>query len=167
MKKNKGYTLVEIIVVIGIIAMLSTIVMAATSAARLKARDQARLTDLNTMYRFLGTAGGASIASYWPSGIPDEGDLNVFISAIQSQAGANPFSQAPRDPRAATAAESGYRYRYNNGNLVIYANLEKKDTAASLPFNEPTPAGGRGVLVGTGAWSVGVNGTDRYYQVSN
>lgn len=164
---QKAFSIIELMVVIGIIAILTTIVAMATVEVRIKTRDQARMTDLNNIYRFLGTAGGSSIASYWPDSIPNEGDLNVLIDAWKSKFGANLFSQPPRDPRAATTSESGYRYRYNNGNVAIYANLEKKDTPATLLFSEPTPAAGRGVFIGTGAWAAGVNGTDRYYQVSN
>jgi prepilin-type N-terminal cleavage/methylation domain-containing protein len=163
----KAFSLIEMLVVIGIIAVLATIVAVATSAVRIKTHDQARMTDLNNIYRFLGTAGGGSIASYWPDSIADDGDLNELLNALSVKFNTKFFSQAPRDPSAATQSESGYRYRYNNGNLVIYANLEKKDTPPTLLFNEPTPAGGRGVFVGTGAWANGINGTDRYYQVSN
>jgi len=170
MKRNhpqKAFSIIELIVVIGIIAVLATIVAVATSSVRIKVRDQARMTDLNNIYRFLGTAGGSSIASYWPDSIPNEDDLNVLIDAWKSKFNSNLFSQPPHDPRAATQSKSGYRYRYDSGNVVIYANLEKKDTPATLSFSEPTPAGGRGVFIGTGPWTSGVNGTDRYYQVSN
>src|SRR3990167_3536999 len=163
--KNQAFSIIELLVVISIIAVMATIVTVAAVNARTKARDQARLTDLNNIYRFLGATG--SVASYWPDSIPDEDDLNVLISALSSKLNSQLFSQAPRDPRAATSTESGYRYRYNSGNVVIYANLEKKDKPTTLSFSEPTPAGGRGVFIGTWAWSSGVNGTDRYYQVSN
>ncbi|KKU48893.1 hypothetical protein A3H10_04525 [Candidatus Uhrbacteria bacterium RIFCSPLOWO2_12_FULL_46_10] len=162
---SKAFSIIELIVVLGIIAVIATIIAVAATTARTKARDLARMTDLNNIYRFLGATG--SVASYWPDSIPDEDDLNVLISALSSKLNSQLFSQAPRDPRAATSTESGYRYRYNSGNVVIYANLEKKDTPTTLSFSEPTPAGGRGVFIGTGAWSSGVNGTDRYYQVSN
>lgn len=164
---KKAFSIIELIVVIGIIAALATIVAVATSSARIKVRDQARMTDLNNIYRFLGTAGGSSAASYWPDNIPNEGDLNDLMSALSAKLNTKFFSQSPRDPSAGAQSASGYRYRYNNGNVVIYANLEKKDTPATLSFGDPTPAGGRGVFVGTGLWVSGVNGTDRYYQVSN
>lgn len=162
---SKAFSIIELIVVLGIIAVIATIIAVATATARTKARDLARMTDLNNIYRFLGATG--SVASYWPDSIPDEDDLNVLILALSSKLNSQLFSQAPRDPRAATSTESGYRYRHNSGNIVIYANLEKKDTPATLTFSEPTPAGGRGVFIGQGAWIMGVNGTNIYYQVSN
>jgi type II secretory pathway pseudopilin PulG len=153
--------------VLGIVAVLATIAVPALVGARARARDQARVTDLNTIYRFLGTAGGTSVATYWPTGIPDEGDLKTLTDALAAKYGGSLFAQAPTDPRAGSGATSGYRYRYDNGDVAIYANLENPNAPPTLSVSEPTPAGGRGVLVGTGTWASGVNGTDRYYQVSN
>ena len=166
-KRYSGaFSVIELLIVIGIISLLSAIVYVSLGLVRIKSRDQARMIDLNNIYRFLGAAGG-SLAASWPSGVPNDGDLSVLISAWSAQLNTKLFFQPPRDPRAATATDSGYRYIYDNGSLAIYANLEKKDTPPTLPFNQPSPGGGRGVLVGTGAWIQGVNGTDRYFQISN
>jgi prepilin-type N-terminal cleavage/methylation domain-containing protein len=48
-KKNGGFTLVELIVVIGIISLLSSIVMTGVDIARLKARDAALLSSVNNL----------------------------------------------------------------------------------------------------------------------
>jgi prepilin-type N-terminal cleavage/methylation domain-containing protein len=166
-RRFPGFTLVELLVVIAIVAILGTLATIALSTARIKARDQVRITDLNNLYRFLGASGGGSIASYWPAGIPNDGDLTVLVAAFASASSRPLFASAPLDPRVGNSAESGYRYHYDNGNVVIYANLENPDTDPTLQYSEPTPAGGRGVLVGAGSFSSGVNGTDRYYQISN
>ena len=47
--KNNGFTLIELLVVISIIGVLSTIAMTSLNAARAKARDVVRLSDITQM----------------------------------------------------------------------------------------------------------------------
>lgn len=47
--KHKGFTLVELMVVISIIALLTVVVMFSVSAARSKGRDAQRISDLKTV----------------------------------------------------------------------------------------------------------------------
>jgi len=51
--KNKGFTLVEMLVVVGIIAILVTIAIVGTFNARQKARDARRKADLITISKAL------------------------------------------------------------------------------------------------------------------
>ncbi len=46
MKKNKGFTLIEILVVVGIIGLLSAIVLVGIGPFRAKGRDARRISDL-------------------------------------------------------------------------------------------------------------------------
>lgn len=48
-KPNKGFTLTEILVVIAIIGVLASVVLVALNSSRAKARDAARLKDLETI----------------------------------------------------------------------------------------------------------------------
>lgn len=56
MKKNEGFTLIEILVVIGIIAVLATIVLIAINPARqfAQARDSQRVSNLNSILNSVG-----------------------------------------------------------------------------------------------------------------
>lgn len=47
--KSKGYTLIEIVVVISIMATLSAIIYSSFDASRAKSRDQKRISDISTI----------------------------------------------------------------------------------------------------------------------
>ena len=47
--KSKGYTLIEIVVVISIMATMSAIVYSSFDASRAKSRDQKRISDISTI----------------------------------------------------------------------------------------------------------------------
>ena len=51
--KQKGFTLIELMVIIAIISLLSTIVMAATNTFRQKARVAKRVADLHQIQKSL------------------------------------------------------------------------------------------------------------------
>jgi prepilin-type N-terminal cleavage/methylation domain-containing protein len=72
-KKQLGFSLIEILVVIGIIGVLASVVLIATSGARKKARDVKRKTDLVQMGRFL-----YSSSCYVPESGDGDYDLAYF-----------------------------------------------------------------------------------------
>jgi len=51
MKTNKGFTLIELLVVIAIIGLLSSVILTSLSAARAKARDSARVSQLGELQK--------------------------------------------------------------------------------------------------------------------
>ena len=56
MKRNKGFTLIEILIVIGIIAILAAVVLIAVNPARqfAQARNSQRISNLNTILNAVG-----------------------------------------------------------------------------------------------------------------
>ncbi len=159
---KKGFTLIEILIVIAIIGILAAIISISLFSARDKARDSKRKTEVSQIGRFL------TLGCYVPDAGAGEYDLVLLVEEILSK---HPdykkyLSEIPKDPKTGTETESKYIYIVNAaGKCAIYANLEYDDTPVTLSIIVPTPGGGTGVLewLESPAW----NGTDLYFQYSN
>jgi len=117
-----GFTLLEIMVVVGIIGLLSAVVIGSLNTSRAKARDSQRLSDLKQIQFAIGIyleeygvfpTGGGKIG---------EGTANIN-TAIDDY-----LPSVPNDP---LTPDSNYYYQYEpsltcNGKdeVVIYANME-------------------------------------------
>lgn len=163
LRNKQGFTLLEILVTIGIIGLLSTIVLANVIFARDKARDTKRIADLSQIGRIL------TFGCYKPSGGETTLDLLDLASELVSE---NPqyakyLSNVPKDPRIGNDSVSGYTYivTMDGASCALYANLERDSEKVTLTsLSDPTPGGGTGVLQGS---SEGPNGSRIYYQYSN
>lgn len=162
MKKKKGFTLIETLVVMAIIGILVSVIITSLIGARDKARDLKRKAEISQIGRFL-------VMSCY---VPDAGDGDYDLMPIaQELLIKNPqYSQylkmIPRDPRSGNDTESGYRYIVTDSGTkcAIYANLENENEQITLNITVPTPKGGTGVFR---ASDNGPNGTSLYYQYSN
>ena len=160
---QKGYTLLEIIIVIVIIATLTTIAIVTLSNVRKKARDTKRKHDVAYLGRFM------SASCYLPNGGAGEYDLSDLVAELKT---VNPkyaqyLKQVPMDPRTGTIIQTNYVYTVTSDgkHCALYANLENEEEKITLEnLSDPTPGGGPGVLQGS---SVGVNDTNIYYQYSS
>ncbi|MEK7546319.1 MAG: prepilin-type N-terminal cleavage/methylation domain-containing protein [Patescibacteria group bacterium] len=159
---RKAFTLVELLVSVGIIAVLATVVTVAVLPARRRARDTARVAEMNQMGRFL-----LAISCYEPKAGPGDYDLQALFEDLAS---VNPsvtqyMKEAPRDPKGGTQTASGYRYAYTaTGKCALYANLEDAGGRVTLDgVTAPTPGGGSGTLR---ASAPGPNGGELYYQIA-
>lgn len=109
MQKNKGFTLIEILVVIGIIAVLAAIVLIAINPARQfkQARDTKRVSNVNAILNAIGQS-IADNKGTLPTGIPTD----PTPAALISNTGANLCSALvptfmpalPVDPSITTGA---------------------------------------------------------------
>ncbi len=160
--KNRGFTLIETLVVVAIIGVLAAVVLASLSGARKKGRDAKRKVEISQMGRLLSAG-----SCYLPNAGPGEYDLMVLVPELTVKY--PQFSQyvtmIPKDP-SGNETESKYIYIVNaSGKCAVFANLENADEPVTLPgISSPTPGGGTGVLE---ASSSGWNGTPKYFQVSN
>jgi len=148
MKIKKGFTLLELLIVIGILAILSTTIIIVINPAQLlkKARDSQRISDLNTMktaiaYYITEETGTLSIGSlYSAQTYADLAGVKCHASAAVAPAvtfltdstgwipidfdglsGGSPIGALPGDPNRTTiAAEPGRYYVYMVGNVTDF-----------------------------------------------
>jgi prepilin-type N-terminal cleavage/methylation domain-containing protein len=159
-KKQLGFTLVELLVVIGIIGVLASVVLIATSGARKKARDVKRKTDLAQMGRFL-----YSSSCYVPESGDGDYDLAYLVPelTVKYPQFAQFSSLLPKDPKTGTDESTKYRYVYTtDGHCAVYTNLENQDEQVNLNIILVTPSVGQGVFK---ANLEGPNGSSIYYQI--
>jgi len=160
--KQRGFTMVEILIVVAIVGILSAIVLTAFSGVRERARDVKRKTELSQIGQFLMKS------CYLPDGGAGEYDLVPLAQEILNK---NPqyadyLKSIPKDPKSGTETESKYIYVINGdgSKCALYANLENNKESITLSITVPTPGGGKGTFkAGDSGW----NGTPIYFQVSN
>lgn len=159
-RNKKGYTLVELLVVIGIIGLLATIVVTALIGTRAKARDTKRKSDLTQIGRFL------SLSCYVPDAGSGSYDLAVIAEEFKNK---NPqyanYFPSVKDPKTGTDSATNYFYIFSAdaNKCALYANLENENEKTTLGITAPAPGGGTGIFSGP----PGPNGANLYFQISN
>lgn len=159
---KKGFTLIEILIVIAIIAILSAIILPSLLGARDSARDARRKSELVHIGRFV------TAKCYTPdtgAGDYDFADVAAELRTKYPQY-ASQLRAVPQDPSTGSETETKYRYIVaSNGSCALYANLERDIENITLTgITTPTPGGGTGVFQ---AATAGWNGSNKYYQISN
>ncbi len=125
MKKlnEKGFTLIEFLVVIAIIGLLSTLAVVALGNARQKSRDARRLSDLKQLQTALELYYTDQTA--YPAGsavtLGDSTHACLNSTGFAATGCANPYmGQVPSDPLAAQS----YTYTSASGTYSVTATLE-------------------------------------------
>lgn len=159
---GKGFSLIEILVVIGIIGLLAGIVLVSLGQGTAKARDTKRKAEISQFGRIL-----SATSCYLPDGGAGSYDLADLMPELEIKYPqlSQWMSSVPKDPRGSDS-ETRYVYVVNgSGQCALHANLEREEESVTLPsLTAPTPGGGIGVLE---AATSGVNGSKKYFQVSS
>lgn len=164
MKARRGFTLIEMLVVIAIIGVISTLSAVALAGAARQARDVKRKTAVNQIGRFLSSG-----SCFVPDGGAGDYDVGALIPEVTAKFPqyAQYLTSIPKDPRGGTDAVTKYRYVVTEDltACAVYANLENENEPATITgVSAPTPGRGTGVV---DAAAAGPNGTTKYFQASN
>lgn len=131
---RRGFTLVEMLVVIAIIGVLTAVVMASLTQARSNARDKARVADLEQALAALHIY-GVSHGTYEIDGT-EEGSFSSVANALVSE---GLMTTAVEDPLAGREDHAGYYiYFHEDGptrGVCLFAQLENEKEEATESYD--------------------------------
>jgi len=116
--KNKGFTLIEMLIVITIIALLASLILVGMGGARAKTRDSRRIADLHNVMNALELY-YAKDYSY-----PDASNWDGLITTLTT--GGIGVTRVPKDPLSPNKTYE-YGVSADNQDYVLKAALETED----------------------------------------
>lgn len=114
--RSKGFTLIEMLVVISLIGILAALAMVSFSSVQKQARDTTRKSDLK-QYQTATESYASKNNGNYPVANPAQ------VTHSGSYCTALAIGSCPRDPKSPT---TDYRYVSNGVDYVIWASLESK-----------------------------------------
>ncbi len=121
--KAKGFSLIELLVVVAIVAVLSAVVITSMTSSRQKARDAKRISDLAQIQ--LALEQFFDKCRRYPNGITlDSSNSNCSSLKLSTY-----ISVIPKDPSSGASYE--YGVDSNNLDYVLKATLESTNSATA------------------------------------
>ena len=160
LRKIKGFTLIELMIVVAIIGILASVVLASLKTARTKARDTRRIADIKQIQLALELYFDANRA--YPTAINVANLVTPgYIAVIPTDPIGSTAYAYSYDPAASpTRYHLGAGLEENNANLLASDKDCSSNVAASCPGTAAYTGGFRGTDAVTAAASdcTGVNG---------
>ncbi|MCK4805952.1 MAG: type II secretion system protein [Candidatus Pacebacteria bacterium] len=118
--KRRGFTLIEMLIVITIIALLASLILVGMGGARAKTRDSRRIADLHNVMNALELY-YAKFYDY-----PDDSNWDGLVAALTT--GDIGVTRVPKDPLSPNKTYE-YGVSGDNQDYVLKATLETEDHA--------------------------------------
>lgn len=160
--KIKGFTLVEVLVVISVIALLASVVLVAMNDTRMKSRDVKRKADLrvirNALELYYDANGQYPQIAKWATSEATTYDNGTKWALLRS-ALAPYISALPGDPRPMGTAgpwtNGNYHYAYSSTSSSVYdlvAQLENHGDPETCQHKFTLYHSGEGTTPPNGSW---------------
>jgi len=137
MKKSRGFTLIEVMIVIVIIGILTAVVLASLSTARAKSRDTKRISDISQLQ--LAIALYLNKYGKFPVAASNNNGANAALGGPLETAlvGTDKFiAQMPTDPfnntQNAVLYKYGYKTDFSGTTYCLGATLEKPSGSVDM-----------------------------------
>ena len=145
MKRQAGFTIIEMLIVVTILAMLAGILIPVLEDAAQASRDARRASDLKTVQaalesfkRVVGTY--PDTAGAWQGDAPNFGSFGY--DAVGYIPGIVPdyMQSLPKDPSSEfpDGADGGYMFRSDGTDFKMVVNIAPESYPAGNPFFDPT-----------------------------
>ena len=141
-KVFRGFTLIELIVVIAIIGLLASIILVSLSNAQIKSRDSKRTSDLAQVIRALELYRANN--DIYPAHGGTEYGCSDCLTTLTDELVPTYMSSIPLDPKAGNTS-TGYRYCRASGGwegYQIIVRLEKNGSYCTLKTGSPIVGSG-------------------------
>lgn len=109
--KKKGFTLIELVVVMAIIAVLSLLIIAAITAARRASQNTARTGDIKTVETALETYSSKHGGRY-PNSTESANNINTLIGLLKTDGYLNQYPASMRDDDGLPRTDNTTIYAY-------------------------------------------------------
>jgi prepilin-type N-terminal cleavage/methylation domain-containing protein len=145
--KRKGFTLIEILIVVAIIAILASVVLVGLGPTQQAGRDARRISDLSEVQNGLELYYNKN--GQYPA--PGAGTWSAGLAATLTGAGIN-VSSVPSDP----SSNRTYQYWYSSGeaSYVLGAQLENTNNSVFTNFTGPVVSGMTATVTASGTITI-------------